>query len=466
MLDVTASIAAWVNNPSANKGWIFLPTDTDGVDFRSSEYATAADRPILSVRYLPPSGPPVAVPDVVGALLADAESAITSVDLTVGEVSYAYSDDVDAGHVISQEPLAGVEVPSGSAVDLVVSLGVEPPPVTVPYVVNLPQADAEAAIEAVVGLTVGTVSTSYHDTVPDGLVISQDPAGNESVPFGSSVNIVVSLGPPPPGFQEGFDAYTPGSTIGTYGDWYDGGGGPVVTDGNGVAGSVGLGSAANIFTWTAHPFDWNDPNILGVTIGMDFQTDASGQFDDDRLGWMIAANSIDSADIFGVQLDHPDGGIVTYWRQGATRIQDQIVPLSGTKSNTWYRFRAEITKLALPTEARIEVNLVELDVDGNPVGTPYSGTVENTSLWSGGVPDDRYFTAPTMWPAFKNYTAAAAPADNAYFSILYGIPPVYVEVPNVVGEQQVDAEADIVAEGLVVGAVTTAYSDTVALKVM
>ena len=51
------------------------------------------------------------------------------------------------------------------------------------------------------------MSTSYHDTVPIDHVISQDPAADESVPSGSAVDLVVSLGEPPPGVQEGFDAY-------------------------------------------------------------------------------------------------------------------------------------------------------------------------------------------------------------------------------------------------------------------
>ena len=42
-IDVTSSLASWSGNPSANKGWIFRPTDgtTNGVEFRSSEYGTA-----------------------------------------------------------------------------------------------------------------------------------------------------------------------------------------------------------------------------------------------------------------------------------------------------------------------------------------------------------------------------------------------------------------------------------------
>ena len=49
-LDVTASIAAWAGG-SPNRGWIFQPTNTNGVDFRSSEYATLAARPWLEVTY-------------------------------------------------------------------------------------------------------------------------------------------------------------------------------------------------------------------------------------------------------------------------------------------------------------------------------------------------------------------------------------------------------------------------------
>ena len=56
--------------------------------------------------------------------------------------------------------------------------------------------------------------------------------------------------------------------------------------------------------------------------------------------------------------------------------------------NTWYRFEATITKLT-DTSARIDVSLVELDGSGNPTGTPYTGTVDDTSTWPDGVPADK-----------------------------------------------------------------------------
>src|SRR6059058_4897980 len=65
----------------------------------------------------------VAVPNVVGQTQAAATSAITSAGLTVGAVTQQSSTTVASGSVISQNPAAGADSASGSAVDLVVSTG-------------------------------------------------------------------------------------------------------------------------------------------------------------------------------------------------------------------------------------------------------------------------------------------------------------------------------------------------------
>jgi beta-lactam-binding protein with PASTA domain len=134
---------------------------------------------------------PISVPNVVGMLQADAETAIMSAGLTVGTVSTEYSSSVAAGYVISQDPTVGTSVTSGHLVSIVISLGTEP--ISVPDVVSMLQADAETAIESA-GLVVGTISTAYSDTVAAGYVISQDPNAGILVAPGSSINIVISLG--------------------------------------------------------------------------------------------------------------------------------------------------------------------------------------------------------------------------------------------------------------------------------
>jgi beta-lactam-binding protein with PASTA domain len=110
-------------------------------------------------------------------------------------VTTASSETVAAGLVISQNPAGGGNVPPGTAVDLVVSLGVAP--VAVPNVVGLTQAAATTAIGAA-NLTLGEVTTASSETVDAGLVISQNPAaGGANVPPGTAVDLVVSTGPAP-----------------------------------------------------------------------------------------------------------------------------------------------------------------------------------------------------------------------------------------------------------------------------
>ena len=53
--DVTASVAAW-SGGAPNFGWVVVPQNTDGLQVRSSEYGTVAERPVLTVTYVPSAG--------------------------------------------------------------------------------------------------------------------------------------------------------------------------------------------------------------------------------------------------------------------------------------------------------------------------------------------------------------------------------------------------------------------------
>jgi hypothetical protein len=135
--------------------------------------------------------PPVAIPNVVGLTQAAAQSALTTATLTVGTITQASSPTVAAGSVISQAPLAGTLVLPGTAVNLVISSGP-----AVPDVVNYSQTAAGAAISGA-ALTVGNIDMGNSGTVPAGSVISQNPASGTTVLPGTTVNLVVSLGPAP-----------------------------------------------------------------------------------------------------------------------------------------------------------------------------------------------------------------------------------------------------------------------------
>ncbi len=90
--------------------------------------------------------------------------------------------------------------------------------------------------------------------------------------------------------------------IGAVTGWYAGAGGPTAI-GSCVAGTNGLGTSSDMFTWPAHQFTWTDASFQKIVMQLDFKTSTNGYFDDDRIGWMIRPSSISSDSIFGVQLD-------------------------------------------------------------------------------------------------------------------------------------------------------------------
>ena len=250
---------------------------------------------------------------------------------------------------------------------------------------------------------------------------------------GHSAGVNYTETPPTTMICESFDAYTPGSTIGTYPDWFDGGSGPVVTSGIGVASSIGLSSANPIFTWTAQPFDWMAPDFVGVNLQADFQTDGSGHFDDDRVGWMITDSSNGSDNIFGIQLDPGGSGpsgynIEAYWDGdsfGDDGGRTSIANLPALSPNAWYRLRAEVVKLT-DTSAMVTASLTELDGSGNPGAVVASGSIADTALLPGTTgneaPNPGYFTGP-IWPAYKNYNNISGAFDNPCYEVVTGTPP-------------------------------------------
>ncbi len=151
----------------------------------------------------------VALPEIVGMQEADAVSKLQSTGLSP-QVTYEYSPSVPAGIVMAQLPsrasLANQPAPRSNWLIWVITAAVLVAlvaagflffgnKVTVPDVTSKPQAEATAALKAA-GLEVGSVESTVNAKVPEGTVVAQDPAGNESVRKGSKVNLVVVSGKP------------------------------------------------------------------------------------------------------------------------------------------------------------------------------------------------------------------------------------------------------------------------------
>jgi serine/threonine protein kinase len=69
---------------------------------------------------------PISVPDVIGKPLGEAQSEIQAVGLVLKGTKEEFSEVVEKGKVISQEPVGGTEAAKKSPVELVVSKGPEP----------------------------------------------------------------------------------------------------------------------------------------------------------------------------------------------------------------------------------------------------------------------------------------------------------------------------------------------------
>ena len=131
-------------------------------------------------------------PELVGLARDDAETALLAEDLVVGSIERVFDEEVAEGIVIAASAPAGIEVETGTVVDLTLSAG--PEPRAVPDLTGRTRAEAEAAL-AELGL-VAVVTDDFSQTVAEGLVIASDPALDATVERGAEVVIVISKGLP------------------------------------------------------------------------------------------------------------------------------------------------------------------------------------------------------------------------------------------------------------------------------
>ncbi len=139
----------------------------------------------------------VAVPELRGQSASYADSKLKEAGLTSDRQPDQFSDTVPEGSIINQDPAPGVQVQKGSPVKFVVSKGPEPAKqVSVPDVRNLTVDQALSRLQQA-GLTLGTTTEEFSDSVSNGKVISQNPASGQMANEGQAVNLIVSKGNAP-----------------------------------------------------------------------------------------------------------------------------------------------------------------------------------------------------------------------------------------------------------------------------
>ena len=416
---LTADEAIVVYEPASQAWALFF--DGNGLNLADGQDIDAASFVVRAVGL-------VSVPGVVGLAQAEAEAAIVAAGLTAN-VTTAYSATVTAGLVISQDPGAAAQVAPGSTVDLVISLGEQL--VSVPGVVGLAQAEAEAAIVAA-GLT-ANVTTAYSATVTAGLVISQDPGAAAQVAPGSTVDLVISLGeqlvsvPGVVGLAQAeaeaaivaagltanvTTAYSATVTAGL-----------VISQDPGAAAQVAPGSTVDLVISLGEQLV-SVPGVVGLA-----QAEAEAAIV--AAGLTANVTTAYSATVTAGLVISQDPGAAAQVAPGSTvdlviSLGEQLVSVPG------------VVGLA---QAEAEAAIVAAGLTAN-VTTAYSATVTAGLVIS------------------QDPGAAAQVAPGSTVDLVISLGEQLVSVPGVVGLAQAEAEAAIVAAGLTAN-VTTAYSATV-----
>ncbi len=134
------------------------------------------------------------IPNLEGKTVKQAEVALKDAGFALGDTTEEYSETVEAGKIISQDPPASQKAEKGTKVNVVVSKGPKPPDkVEVPDLTGLTADEANKKLEKA-GLVPATGDAVHDDKVEPGKVAKQSPKAGESVDEGSTVTFYLSLG--------------------------------------------------------------------------------------------------------------------------------------------------------------------------------------------------------------------------------------------------------------------------------
>ena len=135
----------------------------------------------------------ISAPDLYNLTLDEAQRSLDKLNLNIRvNIEDEYSNEVEKGKIISQQPMSGATLQEGDTVTLVLSKG--PMKGYIPNGVGLTLGEAENILKEN-KLSLGNIKYEYSDTYNNGIVIAQDPkSGSESNQEWGTVNVVVSKG--------------------------------------------------------------------------------------------------------------------------------------------------------------------------------------------------------------------------------------------------------------------------------
>ena len=303
----------------------------------------------------------------------------------------------------------------------------------VPDIVGKTQSDANAAILAVDNLQVGVITSAYSNTVEAGKVISQSPAANTPVDTGSSVDYVVSLGKPLVPDIVGKQQADANATILAVDNLQVG----VIT--SAYSNTVEAGRVISQSPAANTPVNTGSSVDYVVSLGKPLVPDIVGKTQSDANATILAVDNLQVGVITSAYSNTVEAG----------KVISQS-PAANTPVNTGSSvdYVVSLGKPLVPDivgKQQADANAAILAVDNLQVGvitSAYSNTVEAGRVIS--------------------QSPAANTPVNTGSSVDYVVSLGKPLVPDIVGKQQADANATILAvDNLQVGVITSAYSNTV-----
>ena len=164
----------------------------DGLIIRQTPEGAEQTKPGRKVYLIISGGKEMAtVPDLRGKSLRDAKMLLLKSNMSIGNVTYQYSDNEPNGSVFNQTPLPGERSTTSTQVNLIVSEGALMGRVPVPNLSKLTIAQANDKLKAV-KLELGKVT--YQSGEPADAILDQYPTEGDLLNEGATVDVFVARG--------------------------------------------------------------------------------------------------------------------------------------------------------------------------------------------------------------------------------------------------------------------------------
>ena len=136
----------------------------------------------------------VKVPPIASLTLSEAIPIVEQLGLRIKVVERVSSEKLPVDTILSQSPEAATLVPTDSVIEVRVVAGSGF--AVVPELIGLTEEEATRSLKSA-NLRLGQVISAWSPSVPSGGIVQQNPRAGLQVANGSSVDLVISLGPEP-----------------------------------------------------------------------------------------------------------------------------------------------------------------------------------------------------------------------------------------------------------------------------